>query len=342
MINKETKISLYREMLRIRLIEEKIAALYPEQEMRCPVHLSIGQEAVPVAVCAQMTKDEFAAGDHRSHAQYLAKGGDLKAFMAELYGKATGCCAGKGGSMHLIDAAAGFLGAVPIVGSIIPISVGAAFGKVMSKESAVVVPFFGDGAIEEGTFHESINFAAIKKLPVIFICENNFFSVYSPLSVRQPKGLEIFEIAKSYGIDSFQGDGNNVLEVYEIAGKALDKARRGEGPTFLEFKTYRWREHCGPNYDNNLGYRSEDEFEEWKEKCPIHQFEIILKSEGVLTDQDIQTMTNEINEEINEAVKFAKESPLPDKNQLMEHVYAGEVPERIKSEKKTVEVLPSH
>ena len=247
-------------MLYIRLVEEEIARIYPEQEMRCPVHLSIGQEAIAVGICENLSQDDFIMSNHRSHAHYLAKGGNLSKMLAEIYGKQTGCCNGKSGSMHLIDLSQGFLGAVPIVGSCLPIATGVAFGTKIKKMDNITTVFFGDGAVEEGVFHESLNFASLKQLPIVFICENNFFSVYSPLSVRQPSNREIYLLAKSHGIESFQGDGNNVLEVYQLMEKAIEIIRKGNGPVFLELKTYRWREHCGPYYDNHLGYRTEEEF----------------------------------------------------------------------------------
>ena len=179
---------LYYQMLRIRMVEEAIADLYAQQDMRCPIHLCIGQEAVAVGVCAALAADDYVLSGHRSHGHYLAKGGNLPAMLAEFYGKVTGCCQGKGGSMHLVDLAAGFLGAVPIVGSTMPIAVGTALASVMRGESRVTAVFFGEGATEEGVFHESLNFAALQKLPVVFVCENNLYSVYSPLAVRQPAG----------------------------------------------------------------------------------------------------------------------------------------------------------
>ena len=260
---------VYFQMLRIRLVEERIAERYPQQEMRCPVHLCIGQEAVAAGVCAALTREDYVMSGHRSHGHYLAKGGSLKAMMAELYGKATGCSRGKGGSMHLVDLEVGFLGATPIVGATIPIAVGTAFASLMRGESRVSVVFFGDAAPETGAFHESLNFAALKRLPVVFVCENNLYSTASPLSVRQPDGLELVERGRGHGVASEQGDGNDAVEVYERARRAVERARRGEGPTFLEFKTYRWREHCGPYYDNDLGYRSESEFQEWQGRCPL-------------------------------------------------------------------------
>lgn len=318
----ETLRRLYYEMLRIRTIEEKMAELYPEQEMRCPVHLSIGQEAVAVGVCANLSRDDYVLSTHRSHAHYLAKGGDLKAMVAELYGKVTGCSKGKGGSMHLVDLSVGFLGATPIVGSTIPIAVGAAFGSVMRGDQRATVTFFGDATPEEGVFHESINFAALKRLPVVFVCENNLYSVHSPLSARQPEGREIFWLAKGHGVESYQGDGNDVIEVYRLAERAIRKARQGGGPTFLEFKTYRWREHCGPYYDFDLGYRTESEFQGWKRRCPIEMLRERLLSDGVLCNQDIDDMVSDLEAEIEDAIVFAKQSPFPEERLLFEHIYA--------------------
>lgn len=313
---------LYSEMLRIRRVEETIAELYPQQEIRCPVHLCIGQEAVAVGVCTNLSKEDYVLSGHRSHGHYLAKGGDLKAMLAELYGKETGCCKGKGGSMHLADLSVGYLGSTPIVASTIPIAVGAAFGSVMKGERRVTAVFFGDAAVEEGVFHESMNFASLKKLPVVFVCENNLYSVYSPLSVRQPEGREIFELAKGHGVKSFQGDGNDVIQVFELAREAAERARRGEGPTFLELRTYRWREHCGPYYDNDLGYRSEAEFQEWKKRCPVENLKARLLREGTLREEEIKQMSDRLQAEIDDAVNFAHESPLPRDESLMEDVYA--------------------
>jgi pyruvate dehydrogenase E1 component alpha subunit len=318
----ETSRRLYYEMLRIRMIEEKIAELYPEQEMRCPVHLCIGQEAVAAGVCAHLSRVDYVLSGHRSHGHYLAKGGDLKAMMAELYGRVTGCSGGKGGSMHLVDLSVGFLGATPIVGSTIPIAVGTALGSMMRGEPRVTVIFFGEGATEEGVFHESINFAALKQLPVVFVCENNLYSVYSPLSVRQPRGREVFLLARGHEVESHQGDGSDVVEVSRLAEQAIRKAREGGGASFVEFKTYRWREHCGPYYDNHLGYRTEEEFLEWKRRDPIEMFGTRLLNEGVLPSQGVHEMTTTLKAEIEEAVAFAKASPFPEEDLLVRDVYA--------------------
>jgi TPP-dependent pyruvate/acetoin dehydrogenase alpha subunit len=313
---------LHREMLRIRSVEEQIAAIYSEQEMRCPVHLCIGQEAVAVGVCAHLTRHDYALSGHRSHGHYLAKGGDLNAMMAEIYGKATGCTSGKGGSMHLTDLSSGFLGAVPIVGSTIPIAVGAAWGSRMRGEGRVVVTFFGEAAVEEGVFHEAINFAAVKRLAVVFVCENNLYSVYTPLSARQPAGHEVYLAAKGHGVWSVQGDGNDIAEVYSLAENAVGRARAGDGPSFLEFKTYRWREHCGPLYDNDLGYRSQDEFEEWRARCPLDRIERHLETLGGMSRAELDEMRRAAAADAGAAIAFAKGSPFPDVNQMMADVYA--------------------
>jgi len=315
-------LQLYTTMRRIRLVEERIAKLYPEQEIRCPVHLCIGQEAVAAGVCARLAREDYVLSNHRSHGHYLAKGGDLRAMMAELYGKATGCSKGKGGSMHLVDLNAGYLGATPIVASTIPIAVGAAWGTVMRGEPRVTVSFFGEGATEEGAFHEAVNFAVLKRLPVVFVCENNLYSVYSPMEVRQPSHRQVYQVAAGHGIEARQGDGNDVTEVYRMAGEAIGKARRGEGPTFLEFATYRWREHCGPLYDNDLGYRTPEEFEQWRRRCPIARLERELTANGVLTSETIARVERELRAEMDDAVAFAKNSPWPEPVELLQDVHA--------------------
>ena len=224
--------------------------------------------------------------------------------------------------MHLIDREVGFLGATPIVGSTIPIGVGAAMGSVMAGENRVTAVFFGDGAAEEGVFHESVNFAVLKQLPVVFVCENNFYSVYSHLNVRQSEKRQLFEIARGDGLPSEQADGNDYQTVAKLSKEAVERARSGGGPTFLEFITYRWREHCGPNFDNNIGYRTEEEYVAWKSKCPLARFEQHLKKSGELTDALVDQMRNRINTEIEEAFAFAKSSPFPSKETLTTFIYA--------------------
>lgn len=317
--DKHNLLAYHRSMLRIRLIEEAIAEHYTEQQMRCPVHLSIGQEAVAVGACAALNESDYVMSGHRSHAHYLAKGGDLKAMLCELYGRVDGCCAGKGGSMHLVDLSVNFLGAVPIVGSTIPIATGTALTSQMNGENRVTLSFLGEGATEEGVFHESLNFASLKKLPIVYVCENNLYSVYTPLDQRQPIHRQVFEQGLAHGIECYQFDGNDVSLVQSEVQSAVNKAREGNGPTLLEFTTYRWREHCGPNFDNHIGYRTEEEYLTWKEKCPLEFARHQLKS---VPDDELIKMTYEIEEEIRDAFGFAKQSPYPEKSTAQENLYA--------------------
>mgnify|MGYP001479304511 CR=1 FL=1 len=315
-IDDDLRRRLLLDMIRIRMVEERIVDLYQEQEMRCPVHLSIGQEAAAVGVCSVLDRDDWVFSGHRNHAHYLAKGGDLKRMLAELYGKSTGCCGGKGGSMHLTDLDAGFIGATPIVGSTVPIAVGTALTAQIKGDRRRVAVFFGDGAMETGVVHESLNFASLKGLSVLFSCENNLYSVYSPLSVRQPEHRTISQLAAGYGITVFTADGNDLDQVVEVAQSAREVLDAGTGPVFLELSTYRWREHCGPNYDNDIGYRTEDEFFEWRQRDPIERTRALVGSEapdGTIT---------EIAAEIASAVGFAKNSPFPAPRTAADHVYA--------------------
>ena len=287
-------------MLRIRRIEEKIANLYPSQEMRCPVHLSIGQEASAVGVCAALKKNDGVFSGHRSHAHYLAKGGNLKKMFAEIYGSPNGCSKGRGGSMHLIDKNIGFHGATPIVGSTIPIAVGAALTAKLKKKKDIIVIFFGDGATETGVFHESINFAVVQNLPIIFVCENNLYSVYSPLRVRQPSGRKISNLAKAHGIKSLRLNGNDVERIYDYACEAVNETRQSGRPLFFELLTYRWLEHCGPDYDNNIGYREESEFRRWKKNDPLRNLG------RVFSDMQLATAEKKISIELEKAISYAK------------------------------------
>ena len=230
---------------------------------------------------------------------------NLKSMLSELYGKSTGCTQGKGGSMHLIDKSVGFMGSTAIVGNTIPVAVGSALAMKIKNKKSLSCVFFGDGATEEGVFYESINFAIVRNLPVLFICENNLYSVYSGLEVRQPKERRIFEMVRAAGIEANHGDGNNVLEVSSLVKAAKDKILLGEGPQFLEFDTYRWREHCGPNYDNDIGYREEKEFLEWKKRDPL---------KDVFENKDLNLVKgffNKFNAEIQQAHHFADNSEFP-------------------------------
>jgi TPP-dependent pyruvate/acetoin dehydrogenase alpha subunit len=318
------QLNLYRSLTQIRHVEERIADLYSEQEMRCPVHLSIGQEAAAVGISSALDNNDYVMSGHRAHGHYLAKGGDLNSMLAEIYGKETGCSSGKGGSMHLIDRSVGFMGATPIVASTIPIAVGLAFAAKQRGENRVVVSYFGEGSTEEGVFHEALNFAVLKQLPIIFVCENNLYSVYSPLEVRQPAGRSVSDVAAGFGIRTDSADGNDVEAIAEIAKNAVTHAKNGDGPSFLEFPTYRWLEHCGPNYDNDIGYRTEAEFLEWKEKDPVRKYRDILIDRGTLSEQSIGQIDDDNATVMNEAVKFAKESPFPSVSTLDTDVYAGE------------------
>ena len=320
----ELSLNLFESMVRIRMIEEAIAEKYTEQpqKMRCPVHLSIGQEAAAAGVGLALQTDDMTMSGHRSHAHYLARGGDLNSMIAELHGRETGCCKGRGGSMHLVDMEVGFMGAVPIVGSTIPIAVGLGFAEHLKKGDRVSVAFFGEGATEEGVFHESMNFASLHKLPVVFVCENNLYSVYSPMEVRQPAHREVFQQAAGHGVVGHQGDGNNPIEVYDLMTEALSHARDRKGPVFLELNTYRWREHCGPNYDNDIGYRTEEEFLEWKRKDPIARFKEIIEEHGVFDETRHSRFVSDLDAEINEAFAAAAAAPFPSPESLLDNVYA--------------------
>jgi pyruvate dehydrogenase E1 component alpha subunit len=226
--------------------------------------------------------------------------------------------------MHLVDLSVNVLGTTPIVGSSLPVAVGTAFATAMRGRDEVSVVFFGEGATEEGVFSESINFAALKSLPVIFVCENNFYSVYSPLSVRQPAARDRLAIARAHGIATGAGDGNDVEHVYRTTKAAVDAVRAGHGPYYLEFETYRFREHCGPNFDNNIGYRTEEEFLEWRARCPVETYQRRLASELGLPASELTGIREALTVEINDAFELAKNSPWPDPAQAFANVYAEE------------------
>ncbi len=308
--SKNDLINHFRSMLRIRRVEEVLAERYPEGEMRCPMHLCIGQEAIAVGVCSALNDFDVVFSNHRAHGHYLAKGGNLDRMIAEIYCRATGCCGGRGGSMHLIDLDVGFKGSTPIVGGTIPLAVGAALAAKIKGLSQVVVAFFGDGAFEEGVVHESLNFAALKDLPLIFVCENNGYSVYSNLEERQPKRL-ISPIPEAHGWEVYSGDGNDVQAVADISHEAVSRTYKGKGPQFLEFETYRWLEHCGPNDDDHLGYRSAQELSTWKEKCPILRTQKHLLDERIISKSELVSIQDSIEREIQKAFEFAQSSPAP-------------------------------
>ena len=313
--------NLLYQMLRIRLIEEAIADEYKKQEIRCPVHLSIGQEAIPVGISAVLSQSDKVVSAHRSHAHYLAKGGNLKELLSEIYGKRTGCAAGKGGSMHLFDLRVGLVAAVPIVGSSISIGTGVGWSLKLKNTSNVVVIYFGDGATEEGSFSESLNFAKLHDLPIIFVCENNLYSVYTHIGKRQHKDRDICNIVEAHGIKTFSGDGNNVLEVCDLAFKARSEIIKESGPVFLNFSTYRWLEHCGPNYDNHLKYREPNEVKAWTKRCPIELLKDGCKSGELKEKISFDEMVSKIKNEVNEAINYAKNSAFPEETDLFKDIY---------------------
>lgn len=307
----ETLRKLYATMLTIRLFEEKVAEIYHEQEMKCPVHLCTGQEAVAAGVCIHLGKDDYVFSNHRSHGHCIAKGLDLKRIAAEFYGKAAGCAEGRGGSTHLVDPDRGVLGTTAIVGGSIPLAAGAALSIKMKCEKKISVAFFGDGAVDQGTFHETLNFSSLKKLPVVFACENNLYATNSPQRARQPE-VGIYERAAGYGMPGRCVDGNDVLMVYEAAGEAVERAREGGGPTLLEFRTYRWRAHVGPGFDIETGCRPTEEHERWLKKCPVDRYTRYLKEKGIISGQEISLVIADVEKSINDAIRFAKESPFPE------------------------------
>ena len=315
-------VAALRQLIRIRTVEEAIASRYRDQEMRCPVHLSIGQEAAAVGVCSALAPQDYALGTHRGHAHYLAKGGDLNSMLAEIHGRSTGCAAGRGGSMHLIDLSVNMLGCTPIVGGSLPVAVGVAFATWLEERDAVTAVFFGEAVTEEGVFFESVNFAALKSLPVIFVCENNGFSVYSPMSVRQPASRSRLAMTRDNGLKVGQANGNDLEAVYALAAEAASDIRRGGGPWYIELETYRWREHCGPAYDNQLGYRDEAELLAWQQRCPVEMYEKRLLTRGEIDDATVQRIRREADEEIDAAFRYAKEAPFPDGGTLLDGVYA--------------------
>ena len=270
-IKNNSKTKILNDLIRIRIIEEEIAKEYKHQQMRCPVHLSIGQEAIPVGVSSVLTKKDYIVSTHRCHAHYLAKGGSLDALLGELYGKETGTCKGVGGSMHMYDDKVNHLGSVPIVGGSIPVGVGIGYAIKLNKSKNVSVIYFGDAATEEGVFFESLHFAALKKLPIIFVCEDNEYSVYTSKYERHGK-RDIKKLVKSMDVKFIEAKKNDVNDI-QTKAKLAKKYALTKGPVFLYSKTYRYVEHCGPNNDDDLNYRPKNEVNYWKNKDPI-QLEI--------------------------------------------------------------------
>jgi pyruvate dehydrogenase E1 component alpha subunit len=312
---------MYVTMVRIRKFEEKVAEiLILSKEITTPCHLYIGEEAVATGVCSALKRDDYVFSTHRSHGHFIAKGGSLKALMAELYCKKTGCSKGKGGSMHVASADIGLPGSSAIVGGIIPVSAGAALAFSMQKKDAVSVAFFGDGAAHEGVFYESLNFASLKKLPVVFVCENNLYCTHLPIA-ECLADTNIYKKAEVFGMPGIRIDGNNVMEVYGTAKKAIENAREGKGPTLIECMTYRWLGHVGPHDDLDKGLRSKEELDYWISRDPIKMLEKFMLEQGIMSQPQIDQIHKSISSEIEEAVKFARESPYPDGNDLLHDVF---------------------
>ena len=306
----KTLRAMYETMLRIRKFEEKVAELVSSKEIITPCHLYIGQEAVATGVSVALRKEDYVFSTHRSHGHYIAKGGDIKALMAELYCKVTGCSRGRGGSMHLASPDVGLPGSSAIVAGTIPLAIGAALAFSVQKRDGVSVAFFGDGAANEGVFYESFNFASLKKLPVIFVCENNLYSTHMPISACLAN-TDIYKMAEAFNIPGIRVDGNDVIGVFNVANKAIEDARCGKGPTLIECMTYRWRGHVGPGYDLDKNLRSKEELDYWMNRCPIKALEKFLLKRGFISKTEKGKIYESIEKEIEKALLFAKDSPNP-------------------------------
>lgn len=308
---------MYISMLRIRKLEERIGELVAEKEIICPCHLYIGQEAVAVGVCAALRKDDFVFSTHRSHGHYIAKGGDIKKLIAELYCRVTGCSKGRGGSMHIVSADIGLPGSSAIVAGTIALAAGAALGFCLQGKDSVSVAFFGDGAVNEGVFCEALNFASLEKLPVIFVCENNLYSTHMPVSACLAD-TNIYKKAEAFNMPGIQLDGNNAIEVFKTAKEVINNARSGKGPALLECLTYRWCGHVGPNLDLDKGLRSKEELDYWMDRCPVKNLETFLLEQNILSAVEKEEVLRQLKKEIEEAVIFAKKSPFPEETGLLD------------------------
>ena len=303
-------INSFKRMVQIRKFEERVAELIAQNKIKCPCHLYTGQEAVATGVCSALSDTDCVFSTHRSHGHYLAKGGNLNRLMAELFGKETGCSRGHGGSMHLAEPEKGLPGSSAIVAGTISLAVGAGLAFSIQKKDSVSVAFFGDGATNEGNFYESLNFASLHKLPVLFVCENNLYSTHMPIE-NCLANTKIFEVAKAMKLSSKRVDGNNFLEVYNAAKTAIEDIRSGNGPVFLECLTYRWLGHVGPNDDIDKGLRNRAELDLWKSRCPIKQFGEYLQTKGIFSADDRRAIYDQIDREINSSLTFAEESLFP-------------------------------
>lgn len=328
-VEKDKMVEMYTKMLTIRRFEERMLDRMAAGALPGGVHTYIGEEAVGVGVCSNLRTDDYITSTHRGHGHIIAKGGDLKLMMAELYGKSTGYCKGKGGSMHIADFDIGILGANGIVGGGMPIAAGAALGAQIRGTDQVAVTFFGDGASSQGTFHEALNQAALWKLPVLFVCENNLYAVTTP-SRKSVSVKDIADRGAGYGVPGITVDGQDLMAVYDVAEEAVKRARAGEGPTLIEAKTYRFMGHMGGKEifygkgDEKVKdtYRSSEEVEEWKLRDPITMFEAKLLESGAMTKEDAARIDKEIMAELDEAVAFAEQSPMPAPEEALEDLFA--------------------
>ena len=307
---------IYRSLRLIRRAEEEVARIYPSDKIKSPVHLSIGQEAASVGICDVLRPDDVVAPTYRGHATFLAKGASLRGLMAELYGKDTGVAGGKGGSMHLIDMTHNVLGTSAVVGTTIPIALGYALALKSARTDRIVVSFFGDGATEEGVFAESLNFASLKKLPILFVCENNHYAIHTPIT-RRWATQRLCERVETYGIPASTVDDGDVLTLRALAAEMTARLRRGEGPAFIECRTYRWREHVGPNEDFDAGYRPRADLQPWLESDQVRRVgDMLAPNRRDAVDMDVER-------EIADAIAFAETSPFPAIEALHTNVFAG-------------------
>jgi TPP-dependent pyruvate/acetoin dehydrogenase alpha subunit len=317
------KIKLYKQILLIRRVEEILADEYRKGLMRTPTHFGIGQEACAVGVCEALSQSDVVYTHHRSHTHYLAKGGSLFGLIAELLGREGGCSRGRGGSVHLIDREVNFLGSSPILGHSPALATGSALAFSMDKIPSIAVAFFGDGACDEGALWESFNYASIKKLPVLFVCENNFYATETPLNIRNPEGNDFCEKARSFGLHAERHNGNDVITVYEVAKNAVERCRSNRGPVFLELTTYRWREHVGPlwDYEANRTYRTKEELQWWMERCPVKKLGEELIIEGLATKSELNDWLLETDSFVKFNMNEALKSPWPNVESLFDNIY---------------------
>ncbi len=315
-------MDLHRSLLRVRTTEEVLARCYRDGEMRTPAHFGTGQEAVAVGVCEALRRDDVVFSHHRCHNHFLAKGGSIYELAAELYGRADGCSGGRGGSVHLTAPEYGMIATSAILGEMTAVAIGAALAFQMDGSDRVAVTFFGEGALDEGSFYEALNYASIKALPVLFVCENNLYATETPLAVRQAPGTELCDRVKAFKVQATKIDGNDVLEVHQAALDAVSRIRAGHGPVFLECMTYRWREHVGPMYDHeqNRSYRGREEVEAWMARCPVRRSGQRLIEAQLATASDLEAEQRQIENFVEAEVARAKQAPWPAISTLFDHI----------------------